>query len=158
VDPSNLPGVWQAFLGLIASHGPMLHSLLAQGRLVALEEDRAVIRFGPQHETFVRMWERNGKKDLVRDAISQVLNQSIGVKFEIDASDASGPTQAPVAPKPAPRAQTSRPAPAPAPEPPAPIGPPAIKITPDLVDSIRNAEPLVKELMERLGAQIIKVE
>ncbi len=155
VDPANLPAVWQAFLGVIAARGPMLHSLLSQGQLVAIEDGRAVLRFGAKHETFVKSWEKNGKKDLVRDAISQVLNQSIGVKFEIEPP---GPVAVSAETKPestSARPSPQRPAPA---DPPAPPAVPAIKITPELVASIREAEPLVKELMDRLGAQIMKVE
>ena len=85
VDPSNLPAVWKACLKLLTAQGPGLHSLFAQGHLVAIEDDRAVLRFSPLHETFVLNWEKNGKKEVVRDAISRVINQKIGVKFEIDA-------------------------------------------------------------------------
>src|SRR5256885_6526019 len=100
----------------------MLHSLLSQGQLVGIEDGRAILRFGAKHEIFVKSWEKNGKKDLVRDAISQVLNQSIGVKFEIDA-----PAEVPVATEsksePAPvRAAPQR---ATSIEAPAPQGPPA---------------------------------
>jgi hypothetical protein len=34
---------------------------------------------------------------------------------------------------------------------------PTIKLTPELIDSLRN-EPLVKALMDQMGAQIVKVE
>jgi hypothetical protein len=40
----------------------------------------------------------------------------------------------------------------------APPAPPVVKITPELIESIRSAEPLVKALMDELGAQIVKVE
>jgi len=48
--------------------------------------------------------------------------------------------------------------PAVAPQAPAPPQPPAVKLTPELIESIRDSEPLVKALMDELGAQIIKVE
>jgi DNA polymerase III subunit gamma/tau len=156
VDPSDLSAVWQAFLALVATRGPMLHSLLSQGRLITIADGRAVIRFGPQHETFIRAWERNGKKDVVRDVISQVLSQSVGVKFELDGDPAPAPAPEPKASVAAARLpRTTADA---TPEPPPVPAPPMIKITPDLVESIRNAEPLVKDLMDRLGAQVIKVE
>ena len=44
-----------------------------------------MIRYGPQHETFVKMLDRNGKKDLVRDAMTSVLQRPVGVTFEVDA-------------------------------------------------------------------------
>ena len=155
VSPSDLPGVWKALLTLLSQHGPGLHSLLSHGRLVAIEDGRAVIRYGPQHETFVKMLDRNGKKDLVRDAIGRVLRQSIGVKFEIDeAPQGDEPEPAP-APVRAPAAKTGSPE---VTRPPAPPMVPAVKITPELIESIRSAEPLVKALMDELGAQIVKVE
>ena len=159
VSAGDLPAVWGAFLGLLKQHGPGLHSLLSHGRYVGIEDGRAVIRFGAQHETFVKMLDRNGKKDLVRDAIANVLKQSIGVRFEVDAApDAGAGAVAPAAPAAPERQPPSRGRPAP--DPPAPAAPPvpAVKITPELVESIRTAEPLVKALMDELGAQIVKVE
>jgi hypothetical protein len=43
-----------------------------------------------------------------------------------------------------------------APEPVAPAVP-AVKITPELIEALRK-EPLVKALMDRLGATVVKVE
>jgi hypothetical protein len=156
VSPTDLPAVWKALLQLLSQHGPGLHSLLSHGRLVAIEDGRAVIRYGPQHETFVKMLDRNGKKDLVRDAIGRVLRQSIGVRFEIDEAPEGEPEPA-AAPgsAPAPVARTGSPE---VTRPAAPPPTPAVKITPELIESIRAAEPLVRALMDELGAQIVKVE
>ncbi|MGH7215382.1 MAG: DNA polymerase III subunit gamma/tau, partial [Tepidisphaeraceae bacterium] len=108
VDPANLPGVWQALLNLVASKGPGLPGLLSHGQYIGLDnQNRAVIRYSRQHETFVKMFERNGKKDQVREAFSAVLNQSVGVVFEVDSS--AGIDTAPVPVSPAPASQ--RPAP-----------------------------------------------
>src|SRR5205807_615431 len=99
VDPSDLPAVWQALLSLLSAHGAALHSLLSHGRLAGIEDGRAVIRYErPEHETFVKLLERNGKKDIVRDALSKVLRQSVGVKFEFDlVSDATPAASSPPA-------------------------------------------------------------
>ena len=71
-------------MSLVGTQGPPgLPSLLSHAKLVAIEDGRAVIRYGAQHETFVRLLDRNGKKDQVRDAISQVLNRNVGIEFEI---------------------------------------------------------------------------
>jgi len=163
VDRTDLPGVWRAFLALAMTHGTMLHSLLSQGQLISLDSEMAVIRFGSQHETFVRTWERNGKKDLFRETLCSVLNQRVGIRFEVIAEEAApAPAQnlksqisneaGRVAPAAEPR---PRPVAAVAPE--APVVP-AIRITPELVESLRASEPLVKEVMDRLGALVIKVE
>ena len=152
VSPSDLPGVWKALLTLLSQHGPGLHSLVRHGRLVAIEDGRAVIRYGSQHETFVKMLDRNGKKDLVRDAITRVLRQSIGVRFEVDAAPEGEPQteQAPATVAGTGSPEVTRP--------PAPPPTPSVKITPELIESIRTAEPLVKALMDELGAQIVKVD
>jgi DNA polymerase-3 subunit gamma/tau len=155
VDPNNLPAVWQAALRLLASHGPVLSSLLTPGQLVAVEDGRALIRYGAQHDTFVKLLERNGKKDIVREKLSEVLGQPIGIKFEVDPD---APLESAPA-SPSPRASAPPPSRSvPAPQPAAPVPQtPAVKLTPELIESLRN-EPLVKALMDQMGAQIVKVE
>lgn len=160
VDPSNLPAVWQSLLNLLAVQSPMVHPLLTPARLVGIEDGRAIIRYGAQHDTFVKMLERNGKKDLVREKLTEVLGRAVGVRFEVDASAEVIPAPAEAAaPRPAiPSRAVSRPAPQPAPsEPPAAPPVPAVKLTPELIESLRN-EPLIKSLMDNLGATIVKVE
>jgi DNA polymerase-3 subunit gamma/tau len=159
VDPSNLPAVWHAMLQLLAAKSPTVHPLLTPGKLVGIEDGQAVIRYSPQHDTFIKMLERNGKKDLVREKLTEVMGKPIGVRFEVD------PNFVPDAPPQAATAAPSRPAPAPRPvskpvaqpvvEEPPPV--PAVKLTPELVETLRN-EPLVKALMDNLGATIVKVE
>jgi DNA polymerase-3 subunit gamma/tau len=158
VDPSNLPAVWQAAITILAAQGPVLPSLLTPGKLVSIEDGRAVVRYAPQHDTFVKMLERNGKKDLVRDTLSNLLRESVGVKFEVD-PDAAEPAPAadrvaprPIAPAPQPSQNASSTAPAPAPP-----AAPTVKLTPELIESLRK-EPLVSAFMDELGAQIVKVE
>jgi hypothetical protein len=45
-------------------------------------------------------------------------------------------------------------------EAPQPVAPPpnVIRITPELKESLRNSEPLIKAIMDELGADIVKVE
>jgi DNA polymerase III subunit gamma/tau len=164
VDPTDLPGVWQALLDLLSARGPVLTSVLQQGRFVGVEDGRAVIRYTREHETFVRMFEKNGKKDQIREALSQVLNQSVGVVFEVvdeapAAESPSGPNGAPAARPRSVAPATARPAPtAPVRPPEPPPGPPAVRVTPELVQSLRESQPLIKAVMDRLGGQVIKVE
>jgi hypothetical protein len=100
------------------------------------------------------MLDKNGKKELVRDAITQVLNQNLGVKFEVDAppsDDRCDLAELPQTARPAAtRLEQVAPPPAPATA--------SIRITPELIQSLRESEPLVKTLMDDLGATIIKVE
>src|SRR5688500_8446117 len=132
VSVDDLPGVWKALLALLAQHGPSLHGVLSHGRLVGIEDGRAVIRYGPHHETFVKMLERNGKREIVRDAISRVLSQSVGVKFEVEVGEPTAEAVEPAeAPAPArspirPAATAAPPKSAPAPTP----STPGIRVTP----------------------------
>ena len=164
VNPTNLPEVWRQLLGLLAAKGPMLQSLVTPGRLVDISNGFATIRYAAGQETFVKLLERNGKREIVRDKLAEVLGQSIGIKFEVDkapeGAQAPAPTNDSPAPTPASSARPapqSRAAPAPAPEaPPAPAAP-VIKLTPELIESLRTV-PLVKALMDQMGAAIVKVE
>ena len=148
VDAATLPALWQTMLGMLAHLGPMHHSLVSQGQLVGIDDGRIVLRYGPQHETFVRMWEKNGKKELIREAASKALNQTVGVKFEIEAGEDQTPapqTRAPDArpqtPPAAKRPTPSAPAPPLAPEPAAASESPAVKVTNELVDSLMTLKP-----------------
>jgi hypothetical protein len=163
VDPANLPAVWQQLIQLVAEKGAMFQALVTPGRLVAIEDGRAIIRYAAKDDTCVKLLERNGKKDIVRDKLSEVLRQSVGVKFEIDAAgDAAAPIpvqEASPAVRQSPVGRTPmKSAPPSAPDEPAPMpAAPAVKITPQLIESLR-AEPLVRALMDQMGAQIVKVE
>ncbi|HEX8521330.1 MAG TPA: DNA polymerase III subunit gamma/tau [Tepidisphaeraceae bacterium] len=159
----DLPRVWQALLDLIAERGPALHSLVSQGKLVAINDGKAVIRYTKQHETFVKLLDRNGKKDVVRDALTKVMGQSLGVAFEVsqEASDSEPQTATLAPPAPSRPAPVARPQPKPVqrdlqlpPEPAANL----IKPTPELIESLRTSEPLIKDLMDGFGATIVKIE
>ena len=156
----DLPELWKNLLAdLTTRHGPALPAMLAPGRLADFNDDQAVIRYGAQDATFVRMLDRNGKKDLVRDAMSNLLRRPVGVTFEVDAEPESpaAPSAAQAA-RPAPQPpQARRPAPPPPREPEAPPAP-VQRVTPEMVEQIRATQPLVKALMDGLNAQVIKVE
>jgi hypothetical protein len=137
--------------------------VLQQGRFVGIDDGRAVIRYTREHETFVRMFEKNGKKDQIREALSQVLNQSVGVVFEVvdeapaDVAVATSSPATTTRDRPAPAA-AARPAPSSPLRAEPPPGPPAVRVTPELVQSLRESQPLIKAVMDRLGGQVIKVE
>ena len=165
VETNGLPAKWKTLLALIAKTGPALSGLLTHGQLVAVEDGRAVIRYSKQHETFVKMLERNGKKDVLRDALSQVLEQPVGVRFEVD--DAVVPatattTAAVAAPLPTTSpVQSPRPAPKPAAAPPPP--PPVetantIRVTDEIRAKLYESEPLIRAVVDQLGGNIIKLE
>jgi DNA polymerase-3 subunit gamma/tau len=155
VDPSNLPAIWQALLTLLATKGPALASLLHDGRFVGVQDGRAVIRYPHGHETMLKMLDRNGKKEQIRDAFTQVLGESVGIAFECEAE---GPAAAAAAPAVAPpprvpvvaAVQKQQAAPT--------LTDPQIRITTELCASLRDAEPLIRAVMEELGGEIVRVE
>ncbi len=165
IDVKNLPEVWQKLLDALEARGPALHSLVSHGRLATIADGQAVIRYDRRHGTFVKLLERNGKKDTVRDLLTQVTGAPLGVQFEIDPNEEEGQVAVMEAP-PAPPAPIARPvvrreapsdglatsvASAPPPT-------PAIRITDELKASLRESEPLIKQLMDELNADIVKVE
>jgi DNA polymerase-3 subunit gamma/tau len=154
IDPTDLPAVHRAMLALIARHGPSLQGLLSQGQFAGVEDGRAILRYPKSQETTVRLLDRNGKRELVVDALSQILNQPVGVRFEIDPNDDSlaAPTTSIASARPAASRPTNS-APAPAPEPPAA---PSIRVTAELRAELEQ-DPLIRSLIE-LGGSIVKVE
>ncbi len=173
VNPDDLPGVWKSLLDLLAEKGPGLPGLLSHGRFVGVDEqNRAVVRYGKQHETFVKMFERNGKKDQVREAFSKVLKQNVGIAFDLDLDADEGnrasvgtlpapaPVKAPVAKAASAQAPVAR---DPVPQaPPAQAGSPTApapgRPTQEQVDALRESDPLIKALMDDMGAAIMKIE
>jgi DNA polymerase III gamma/tau subunit len=150
-DPSDPDSVWKAVKEVLSSN-QVISSIIGQGNYGGVEDGLAVIRFAKAQDTFVKMLDRNGKRELVIDAFTRVLNQPTGVRFEIDESLAE-----PVAAKPvnaAPRPVASRSIGEVA-APPTPV--PSIRLTPELRAEI-EADPLVRAIMETLGGTVVRVE
>jgi hypothetical protein len=144
----DLPGFWKTLIGELSKAGPGLPSLLSHARPQTLDGDRLVIRYSAQHDTMPKMLERNGKKDALRQMASTLAGRPLSVVIEVDPPDANPPAPAaPTAPQPVAR----RPAPAqpPPPQPAAPVGQP---VTPEMAEELKAKHPLVKALVEQLGA------
>jgi len=154
VDPGNLPAIWQALLALLAAKGPALAPLLQEGRLIGVQDGRAVIRYPHGHETMLKMLDRNGKKEQIRDAFTQVLGESVGIAFECESEPAAD-----AMPKSAAAPPPGRPTVAPSPQKQQamPIDP-QIRLTAELCASIRDSDPIVRAVMEELGGEIVRVE
>ena len=164
-QPSNIEPVagtdprWSALLQTLADKSPGVHGVLSQGRLLAIEDGQAVIEVHAGLETLIKGFEKNGKKQLVREAVGDAFGDGVGVRFSIAA-----PTGAPATPpqpaqqngaasvtKPSPNgAATSRSAPV-APQ------PPQTRTTPEQLEAARN-DPFVRAVLETLGGTIVKVE
>jgi DNA polymerase-3 subunit gamma/tau len=160
VDPTNLPQIWQALLAVLATKGPALAPLIEEGRFIGIRDGQAVIRYPHGHETMLKMLDRNGKKEQIRDAFTQVLGASVGIAFECDSQPAANANGN--------GAQTIASSPAIAPPPRAPLAapsprqsPPAdsqMRITTELCAALREADPLIRAVMEQLGGEIVRVE
>jgi len=159
VNTNDLGTLWRTLLDMMTAHGPALHSLLANGNFAGIEDGQAIIRYSKKNETFRKMMERNGKKDLVREGFSKILGKPMGVRFEVDETPEepavvppSGPSRA--SPRPTPLAASRPTAPPPPPE---PAGPPVIRITPELIEQMKQ-DPLVGSVMDKFGATPVKIE
>ena len=175
VKTADLADSWRAMVALLAEQGPALPGLLQHGHLVGIDDGRAVIRYASQHETFVKLLERNGKKDLVRDALSKVMDRPVGIRFEIgdvnDAAAAPATIAAPVikpTPQPSGPSTTSQTAPPPSPtrRPAAPTPPPTpqiehangVRLTDEKRQSLYKNDQLIRAVVDQLGGSIIKLE
>jgi hypothetical protein len=159
VDPSDLPAVWQSLLNLLSQKGMGLASIVSHGRLVSVNDGKATIQFSKQHDTFVRMFEKNGKKEALRDAFSQVLNQNVGVAFEIESTTTQ--TAAVTAPPPVFSSSEARPSvvrrevttitsePV--------LQPPPARLTAEQRE-LAERDPLVRAILDELGGIVVKVE
>jgi DNA polymerase III gamma/tau subunit len=152
IDPSDLPGQWRAMLALLAQQGSALHGMLSQGRFIGVEDGRAVIRVSKVHETFIKRLEQNGKKDIVREVVSTVLKEPVGVRFEVEepaVATAAPARRANVAELPA-----ARPAPITGPE---PVNS-TVRLSEEMRNKLYQTEPLVRAIVDQLGGTIIKLE
>jgi DNA polymerase-3 subunit gamma/tau len=151
---------WTAVKALLASHGPAIGGLLQHGEFVGIDDGLAVIRYASQHETFVKLLERNGKKDLVRDALSKVMETPVGIRFEIGGAGAAAP-MAPAKPTTvaAPSEPPRRPAlstPPPSPMPVDTIN--AVRLTDEIRQNLYKNDPLIRAVVDQLGGSIVRVE
>ena len=171
VNENDLPAVWQALLHVLRDRVGV-HPLLVNGELVGIRDGQAIIRYTANNDQFPKMLSRNGKKELVGDAFSQVLGRAIGVRFEVMEGSAPATaagsnvnsngnghahTPAPAAPAPpvARRAlvETAEAAPVmPAGSAQSNAGRPTAEQVAEL-----EKDPLVGALMKQLGATIVKI-
>jgi DNA polymerase III subunit gamma/tau len=151
IGSDDLPGQWQAMLDLLVKHGAGLHGVLSQGKFVGIEDGRAVIRVSRTYEAFIRRIEENGKKDAIRNVISEVLKQPVGVRFDLD----DAPPQ-PIATAAQPRRATATATISPAPEQSSTTN--TIQITDEVRGKLYESEPLIRAIVDQLGGRIMKLE
>jgi len=89
VDEKDLAAVWGRLMELLERENrPSLASIVEQGELVAVDEYQATLRYSADRQTFFNLMGRNGKKELVGEAISRLIGRTVGVKLELDAKAA----------------------------------------------------------------------
>ncbi len=149
VTAADLPTTWQRLLEALGTKSAGIPSLLSHGELKSIGDNTAVIQFSDS--TLATMLDRNGKKDLIRDELSRLLEKPIGIAIEVVER-----TEPEAAPQPQ-RPRVERPvvnetAPTQA------IAIPTIRVTPELKTELREKNPLIAAIMTELGGDIVRVE
>jgi DNA polymerase-3 subunit gamma/tau len=91
------PDFWSDFLKVLQGQAPSVAGVLGEGRLSGIEDGLATIAIPRHYDSFVEQWSANGKRDQIARALSEVLGQPTGVRFEIEdepQSPAAKPPQA----------------------------------------------------------------
>jgi hypothetical protein len=154
ISPTDLDGIWRMLLQLLGAKSSATPALLQGAKLVGVEDGMAVVRFAHDHEAVVRMLDRNGKKDAIKEILTNLLKQNVGVKFELEPVPPETAVEiAQSAPRAARAAAARRSPPPPAP----PQASSQSRLTPEIKEALR-AEPLVAAVMQHLGGEIVKVE
>ena len=158
----DVSAAWASVMSAVKDQ-PGLYGLLTNAKLAAVRDQQAVITIAKGFEGMLKMLEAPQRREAVTEHVSAALGRRVGVKFEIDQTAAAaevpvigggggGPNRN--APPPAARRAPERAAPV---APPEPAGPPAIKITPELLEEMKK-DPLVAAVMDKLGGTAVKVE
>jgi DNA polymerase III gamma/tau subunit len=147
VAVDDLPTVWQSMLKVLSSKGAGFLPLVEDAALVSIDDGMAVLRYPHDRDTIVKMLDRNGKKDVIRDTLSSILRTSVGLKIEL-APAPEAATDDPPAEQPSPRVKAIAPVPA---------AEPTVRITSELRAELRK-NPLINAVVEHLGGEIVKVE
>jgi DNA polymerase-3 subunit gamma/tau len=151
VDISDLQNVMSHLQhAMNEQHG--IVSFLSQGTIKDIGDNLAVIAF-PETSLAPTMLERGNKRQILTEALSQLLGRPTALKFEIDPDLAAAePVRAvPAAPKP-----TQRPNGNGNYTPPPPSAP-TIRVTAELKEELQKDE-LIAAVVKELGGEIVKVE
>jgi DNA polymerase-3 subunit gamma/tau len=154
VDAADFDGVMSRLRAAIHQKSPGIDGWLVHAKYVGVRDGVAVIRYASNHNTAATMLDRNGKREIIQDELCNVLGETVGVKFEVEEADPNAVDETPTQARPV-RREAVRATPIP---PSADPVAPSVRITPELREQLRNSEPLIKTLMDDLGAEIVKVE
>jgi len=145
---------WGALLKILEEHDALgVRGFLSEGRVGAMEEGRVVVYLPPQCDFFIKGFEKNPKRDLVRGAVADVFGAGVGILFRIEVAGAGAPMSPknPAPMRPPVSQATDRPSPAQA------SATPSIPLTPELRESL-SQDPLLSAIIRELGGTILRVE
>jgi hypothetical protein len=163
IDTGEFASVMQKLRAALRPLGPGFDGLLVSGQIVSVAGGQAVIRYSHEHEASALMLDRNGKRETVQRALSEVLNEPIGLKIEVEPAPPTEPTSIAPAQQPsrglrfdsAHHGQSRNAAPR-QDDPPPP--PPTPSITPEQKQQILATDPLVRAACDLFGGDIVKAE
>jgi DNA polymerase-3 subunit gamma/tau len=150
VDSSDLYAVMNRLQSAVREHNG-IGAFLAQGTIKSIGDNLAVIAF-PDKSLAPAMLDRGNKRQVLSEALGQLLGQSVSLKFEIDPTlDNATSVRQPALVKrePAKPQQQSQPQMAPA--------APTIRVTAELKEELQK-DPLIDAVIRELGGEIVKVE
>jgi hypothetical protein len=133
VDPSDLPSVWRAALRRLNEHGLSLQAMLSHARFREIVDDCAVLEYSSHYETFAKRLDQNGKKDLVRQELSRLLDRPVGLRVEVVQGEAPPKIESPSQ------------------------SPGVVKLTPELRAKLAE-DPLIKTVLAEFGGEIVRLE
>jgi hypothetical protein len=155
VNANDFDAVMSKLRSAIHQKSPGIDGWLVHAKYLGVRDGIAVIRYSSEQAVAAAALDRNGKREIIQSELSSVLGETVGVKFEVEQIDVSASVETSPAPARIPvRREIARASPVPPPE----AAAPSIRITAELREQLRNSEPLIKTLMDELGAEIVKVE
>ena len=156
-DASDLAAVWQQLLDAAAELGSGVAVPLAQGQLLSIDNDQAVIHFSHAMAGLAHVVQF--KHDALRDKLQTILDRPVSLRIQT-----GEPSAAPAATPATPAGRNHPPRPRPADvnsDADIPAGPALMSGPPQDTPEIRRQvaqDPLVRGVMDTLGGTIIRVE
>jgi DNA polymerase III subunit gamma/tau len=144
IGDDDVVKIWPRLVELMTQQGSSVGGALSLARLTKIEENQAVVQFRHEGESFARMWEKNGKRDQIAKALTQIRGRPIGVRFEVE----EAPVVVAVAPPAAAKAKVEMP------ERESPAMP---QLSAPITDEIK-ADPMVQAVLKEFGGVVVKVE
>jgi DNA polymerase III subunit gamma/tau len=142
IGDDDVVKIWPRLVAMMTQQGSSVAGALSLASLNRIQDDQAVVRFRYEGESFARMWEKNGKRDLMAKAISDIRGRPIGVRFEVEEAGAVAAAPVPVRAVQVAIAESA-----------AAAAKPSVPITDEI-----KADPMVQAVIKEFGGMVVKVE